>query len=149
MTRTSSNAAGERMAVFEQAASYALETLDRVPLGALDRPSPCRGWSVGDVILHLADVSDAVIDLVRIGELRLPAPRDRDTADPAAHGWDIATALDMERPIPDATATALLALAEGRLTDAHRGDKFAAAVPVPAAAAPSDRFVAFLGRRPA
>lgn len=188
MTRTSSNAAGERMAVFEQAASYALEALDRVPLGALDRPSPCRAWSVGDVVLHLADVSDAVIDLVRTGELRLPAPRARDTADPvavaqeriqalreaiagaakdsagtellldalraaanelAAHGWDIATALDMERPIPDATATALLALAEGRLTDAHRGDKFAAAVPVPAAAAPSDRCVAFLGRRPA
>lgn len=186
MTRTSSNILGERMVVFEQAATYALETLGRVSTDAIDRPTPCHEWSVRDVVLHLADVADAVIDLIHTGELALPAPRASDTADAvavaqerihalrevtagaasdvaraellldalraaanelAAHGWDIATALDMARPIPDATATALLALAEGKLTDTDRGDKFAAVVPVSAAASPSDRLAAYLGRR--
>jgi uncharacterized protein (TIGR03086 family) len=187
MTATGSDVRGEPMVVFEQAASYALDTLGRVSADDLDRPSPCREWSVRDVVLHLADVSDAVIDLVRTGELALPAPRAGDTADAvavaqeriralretitsaasdpmraelllgaaqgganelAAHGWDIATALDMRRPIPDDTATALLALAEGTLTAANRSDNFAPAVPVSAAARPSDRFAAYLGRLP-
>lgn len=186
MTRTSSTIMAEHVIVFEQAAAYALETLSMVPKDTLDRPSPCHEWSVRDVVLHMADVSDAVIGLLRTGELALPTPRAADTADAvavtqqrihalreairgavrdsigtellldavqsganelAAHGWDIATALDMRKPIPDATATALLALIDGRLTAADRGDKFASPVPVSAAAGPSDRFVAYLGRR--
>jgi uncharacterized protein (TIGR03086 family) len=186
MTRTGNDILGERMAVFEQAATYAVETLSRISMDALDRPSPCHEWSVREVVLHLADVSDAVIGLIRTGELVLPTPRAGDTADAvavarerihalrevaagatsdvassellldalraaanelAAHGWDIATALDMRRPIPDATATALLALAESKLTDTNRADKFAAALPISSAASPSERFVAYLGRQ--
>jgi uncharacterized protein (TIGR03086 family) len=186
MATTDSDIPGERMVVFEQSATYALETLSGVPADALDRATPCHEWCVRDVVLHLADVADAVVGLIRTGELALPAPRAGGTADAvalaqeriralrevvkgaasdmtetgwlldalpaaanelAAHGWDIATALNLAMPIPDATATALLALAEGRLPDSKRGDKFAAAVPVSAAASPSDRFVAYLGRR--
>jgi uncharacterized protein (TIGR03086 family) len=186
MTRTGNDIFDERMAVFEQAATYALETLGRVSTEGLDRPSPCHEWSVREVVLHVADVSDAVIDCLRTGELTLPTPRAGDTADAvavaqerihalrsaitgtasdsarsgllltagqaaanelAAHGWDIATALDMRRPIPDTTASALLALIEGKLTATDRGDKFAAAVPISDAASPSDRFAAYLGRR--
>lgn len=186
MARTDSDLLGERLGVFDQAAVYALDALDEVSAGALDWPTPCDEWRVRDVALHVADVCDAVIDLIRTGELILPPPRAGDTADPvavaqerihalreagataatdgtevellldalraaanelAAHGWDIATALGTGRPIPDSAAIALLALAEGRLTDAARGAKFAAAVPISATASPSDRLVAYLGRR--
>lgn len=84
MTRTGSDMLGERMAVFEQAATYALETLGRIPMDALDRPSPCHEWSVREVVLHVADVSDAVIDFLRTGELALPTPRAGDTGDAVA-----------------------------------------------------------------
>ena len=65
----------------------------------------------------------------------------------AAHGWDIAAALDLRRAIPDHVAAALLTLAETHLTAAERGTHFAPPVPVPVTASPSDRFVAHLGRQ--
>lgn len=187
MISTDSTLLDQRMTVFDEAAAYALGALKEVSAGTLDWPTPCDEWRVRDVVLHLADVCDAVIDLIRTGDLVLPPPRARDTVRPvavaqeriralreaavgaadrgtaieplldalraaanefAAHGGDIATALDMKRPIPDATATALLALAEERLTAANRGDKFAAPVSIAVDASPSDRFAAYLGRRP-
>lgn len=66
----------------------------------------------------------------------------------AAHAWDIAYGLGLDRPIPDATATGLLTAIEGHLDSGARGDTFAAAVPSAPDAIPSDRFVAYLGRRP-
>jgi uncharacterized protein (TIGR03086 family) len=187
MSTTTSTPLTERIALFEQAATYVLETLAEVSPTDLDRPTPCEGWDVRAVVLHLADVADAVIDLTATGELAMPTPRGMDTPNPvavarerihaledrlttlsargeqvdllfaaaqgganefAAHGWDLATALGSARPIPDATATALLTLVDGNLDDATRGTNFAPAVSVPAAATPSDRFVAYLGRRP-
>lgn len=177
----------ERITVFEQAAAYALETLVEVSATDLDRPTPCEAWDVRDVVLHVADVADAVIDLTVTGELVMPTPRSAETPEPvavarqriealreklttmsdhddradllqgaaqgganelAAHGWDIATAIGLDRPIPDATATDLLALLEGGLDDDARGTNFAPARTVAPTAAPSDRFVAYLGRRP-
>jgi uncharacterized protein (TIGR03086 family) len=64
----------------------------------------------------------------------------------AVHGWDIATARDLGRPIPPLLATELLGTAELMVGD--RGGLFAEAVPVPDDAGPSDRLVAYLGRRP-
>lgn len=187
MPVTSSAQLTERLTVFEQAATYALETLASVSTTDLGRPTPCEDWNVRDVVLHLADVADAVIDLTRTGELVMPTPRSVGTPDPvtvahqrigalhdtltslaarsehidlllgaaqgganelAAHGWDITTALGTSRPIPDSTATALLALVDGHLDDAARGTNFAPAAPISSTAMPSDRFVAYLGRRP-
>lgn len=187
MSTTTITPLTERITLFEQAATYALETLAEVSPADLDRPTPCEGWDVRAVVLHLADVADAVIDLTATGELVMPPPRGVDTPSPvsvagqrvralqhtlttlssrgeqvdplagaaqgganelAAHGWDIVTALGLPRPIPDHTATGLLALVEGSLDDAARGTNFAPAVPVPATATPSERFVAYLGRRP-
>lgn len=187
MSTTTITPLTERITMFEQAATYALETLAEVSTTDLDRPTPCEAWDVRAVVLHLADVADAVIDLTVTGELVMPTPRSAETPSPvavaqqriralrdtlatlsahneqvdlllgaaqgganelAAHGWDIATALGLGRPIPDGTATALLALIEGSLDDAARGTNFAPALPVPPTATPSDRFVAYLGRRP-
>lgn len=174
------------LTLFDQATTYALDTLAQVFPDDLDRPTPCEGWDVRTVVLHLADVGDAVINFTVTGELALPTPRSADTPAPvavaeeriralqdtfatlsanqdqaemlagaaqlganelAAHGWDVATALGLDRPIPDGTATGLLALTESRLDDATRGTSFAPAVPVSPDASPSDRFVAYLGRR--
>lgn len=187
MSTTTNTPLTERIALFEQAATYVLDVLAEVSPADLDRPTPCEGWDVRTVVLHLADVADAVIDLTATGELAMPTPRGTDTPAPvavarqriralgdrlatlsaraeqvdlllaaaqgganefAAHGWDLATALGLARPIPDGTATALLALVDGNLDDAARGTNFAPVVPVPTTADPSDRFVAYLGRRP-
>ncbi|SEE88382.1 TIGR03086 family metal-binding protein [Ruania alba] len=184
---TTEPATTERLALFEQAADYALATIGAISDGDLDRPTPCDPWDVRAVVLHLADVADAVIDLTRTGELALPTPRSAGTPDPvavareridalretlttmaasgqqedlllgaaqgganelAAHGWDIAVALEAGRPVPEDTASGLLALIEGRLDETARGTNFGPAVPVAATASASDRFVAYLGRRP-
>lgn len=178
---------GERLALFEGAASYALEVFSHIRAVDLDCPTPCPDWNVRAVVLHIADVADAIIGLAATGQLTLPTPRQTSTPAPvavgrqrigvlhdtlrtlaaqpeqsdlflaaaqsganelAAHGWDIATALRLTRPIPDATAAALLRSVEGHLDGDTRGENFAPAVPVRPDATRSDRFIAYLGRQP-
>ncbi|HEX8631181.1 MAG TPA: TIGR03086 family metal-binding protein [Catenuloplanes sp.] len=66
----------------------------------------------------------------------------------AVHGWDVARACGRERPVPASLAEELLDLAPLLVTGDERPGRFAPAVPVPARAAPGDRLLAFLGRRP-
>ena len=66
----------------------------------------------------------------------------------AVHGWDVARACGLHRPIPAPLAEQMLDLAPLFVTDADRPGRFAAPVPVPPLAAPGDRLVAFLGRCP-
>jgi uncharacterized protein (TIGR03086 family) len=66
----------------------------------------------------------------------------------AVHGWDVAQACRVYRPIPPLLAEDLLALARTVVSDADRPYRFAAAVQVPPLATPGDRLVAFLGRHP-
>lgn len=66
----------------------------------------------------------------------------------AVHGWDVGRACGADRPIPPDLAEEILWLCPLFVTDDDRGRRFAAPVRVPAAASPSDRLVAFLGRRP-
>lgn len=66
----------------------------------------------------------------------------------AVHGWDVARACRQDRPVPPALAEELLGLCQLVVSDADRPTRFAARVDVPSSAGPSDRLVAFLGRRP-
>ena len=66
----------------------------------------------------------------------------------AVHGWDISRACGERQPIPDALATALLAIAPVLVPRTGRHPLFAAPVAVAATAGPSDRLTAFLGRSP-
>jgi uncharacterized protein (TIGR03086 family) len=66
----------------------------------------------------------------------------------AVHGWDISAACGAHRPIPPDLAAALLPLAPLLIPRTTRAGLFADPVPVPEAACPGDRLVAFLGRRP-
>ncbi|GAA5037653.1 TIGR03086 family metal-binding protein [Actinopolymorpha pittospori] len=182
----------ESVGLFERSATYALEELYGLTDAGLDRPTPCTGWDLRKLALHLAASADGLADLGTTGKLSLSTPpqdpdpvglaRDRmhhllDTfksvmhgeAAPhvgdqarwacsaaqagaiefAAHGWDIATARDADRGIPDGLATELLALSAALLDDQDRRPQFGPPVDVPASAPASDRLVAFLGRDPA
>jgi len=66
----------------------------------------------------------------------------------AVHGWDISRACGQRQPIPRALATGLLAIAPLLVPRTGRNPLFAAPVTVAAAAGPSDRLAAFLGRSP-
>jgi uncharacterized protein (TIGR03086 family) len=67
----------------------------------------------------------------------------------AVHGWDISRACGQCQPIPRALADGLLLIAPVLVPPADRNPLFAAPVIVAAAAGPSDRLAAFLGRSPA
>jgi uncharacterized protein (TIGR03086 family) len=66
----------------------------------------------------------------------------------AAHGWDVSRACGQRRPIPPGLALDLLDISRLLVTDTTRDQQFAPAVIVSPRAAPGDRLVAFLGRRP-
>jgi uncharacterized protein (TIGR03086 family) len=62
------------------------------------------------------------------------------------HGWDISQASGEAAQIPDALAVPVLEFARQALTEANRGDNFAADLEL--GTTPSDQLVAFLGRKP-
>ena len=66
----------------------------------------------------------------------------------AVHGWDISVACGIRRPIPPALAAELLPVAPLLIPRTTRAGLFADPVPLPEPACPSDRLVAFLGRKP-
>ncbi len=63
--------------VMEAEASASEAFLDGLSAESLDEPSPCQGWSVGDVIAHLTLGSRAYISRIRraLGEAPAPAAR--------------------------------------------------------------------------
>ena len=91
----------------------------------------------GDRVIVIADRGLALGAVARLGALEI-----------AQHGWDISRACGIRRPIPQALAADLLAIAPLLVAEADREPLFAPPVtPVPAAG-PSDRLAAFLGRDP-
>jgi len=65
----------------------------------------------------------------------------------AVHGWDVAQACGVDRPIPAGFADELLGVATMVVTDEDRGVRFASPIPVePVAMGSSDRLLRFLGR---
>jgi uncharacterized protein (TIGR03086 family) len=84
-----------------------------------------------------------------IGDLPLPAIAMECTGaiEIAVHGWDIFQACGQNRPIPDALATTLLAIAPLLIPETGRRPLFSPPVRPAAQASPGDRLVAFLGRK--
>ncbi|MEU6643184.1 TIGR03086 family metal-binding protein [Saccharomonospora sp. NPDC046836] len=66
----------------------------------------------------------------------------------AVHGWDVARACRVTRPLPPALARELLELAPLLVTGADRLGRFAPPIAVSPAAGPGDQLLAFLGRNP-
>ena len=63
------------------------------------------------------------------------------------HGWDVAQACGVDRPLPAALALELLDVVPLVVHDTDRPGRFAARVDVPLHARPSTRLLAALGRR--
>jgi uncharacterized protein (TIGR03086 family) len=63
------------------------------------------------------------------------------------HGWDVARASGIDRPLPPALAVELLDVVPLLVGDADRPERFAEPVDVPLHARPSTRLLAALGRR--
>lgn len=91
------------------------------------------------------DVLDRMCQLP-LGETPAPVVADITLLEVVVHGWDVSHATGEEAPIPTELATHVLAFARQPVVDGHRGDDFAADLGV--GSNPSDRLVAFLGRRP-
>lgn len=72
----------DRVALAERAATNALEGLRHVAAVDLTLPTPCPGWDVGHLLVHVADASHLLAGLLTSGEPRLPDPQRSGTADP-------------------------------------------------------------------
>ena len=85
-----------------------------------------------------------------IGDLPLPAiaMECAGAIEIAVHGWDISQACGHNRPIPDALAASLLAVAPLLIAETDRQPLFSPPVTAVPGAGPGDRLVAYLGRNP-
>jgi uncharacterized protein (TIGR03086 family) len=94
-----------------------------------------------------ADGRHQVLD---VGDLPLPAiaMECAGAIEIAVHGWDISQACGQRRPIPEALAVSLLAIAPLLIPETGRHPLFSPPVRATAQAGPGDRLVAFLGREP-
>jgi uncharacterized protein (TIGR03086 family) len=182
--------------LLEQAVGYALSTTALATPQLLPQATPCEGWDLRTLLLHVSDSLGVLAEVLRAGhvgvsplpgheltteadpvaclrhqardllgacaaaspEERLVAIADRELTasmvtaagaiEIAVHGWDISAACGAPRPVPPGLAAALLPVAPVLIPRATRAGLFADPVPVPEAACPGDRLVAFLGRRP-
>jgi uncharacterized protein (TIGR03086 family) len=85
-----------------------------------------------------------------IGDLPLPAiaMEYAGAIEIAVHGWDVSQACGQHRPIPDALAASLLAVAPLLIPQTGRHPLFSPPVTPPDRASPGDRLIAYLGREP-
>ncbi len=127
--------------LLERAISYTLGSLPLVTPQAMANGTPCRGWDLRALLVH---VEISVADL----ELTSDVVAATGAVEVAVHGWDVSRACRQDRPVPPALAGDLLELCLLLVGAADRPTRFAAPVPVPPRASPSDRLVAFLGRQP-
>jgi uncharacterized protein (TIGR03086 family) len=181
--------------LLEQAVGYALATTALATPRLLPRATPCAGWDLRTLALHVGDSLSVLTDALQAGQVGdgpLPGHEPTTEADPVAclrrrardllgacaasaeerlvaiadreltasmvtaagaieiavHGWDISVACGVRQPVPPGLAAALLPLAPLLIPRTTRAGLFADPVPVPEAACPGDRLVAFLGRRP-
>jgi uncharacterized protein (TIGR03086 family) len=175
------------------AVSYALASAGHATPRLLPQPTPCAGWDLRTLLLHVSDSLGVLAGALRAGQVapgpppahepdpvahlrrrardllracaaasaeeRLVAIADRELTasmvtaagaiEVAVHGWDISVACGVRQPVPPGVAAALLPAAPLLIPRETRAGLFADPIPVPEAACPGDRLVAFLGRRPA
>lgn len=155
-------------ALCQASARYALDALARVSEPDLGRPTPCPGWDLRTLLVHLTDsmnglsgapgatasdpVSSARDGIEQLLEAVGNATSDGTAYDGAielaAHGWDINAALGTGLAVPEDHAAAVLDLVTDLVNDEIRARFFGPAVPVDPGASAVDRLVAFLGRDP-
>jgi uncharacterized protein (TIGR03086 family) len=194
------------VALLERAMAYTLGGLLQVTPAAMADPTPCDGWDLRALLLHMNDSLLTLHEAIAFGHVAIdssadgaqefsdphadygdpghdpvaslrnracrmigawanaPAARDISIADRrltpgivaaagavevAVHGWDVSRACGQDRPVPAALAEELLDLSPFFVRDADRPTRFAPRLDRSLDLdSPSDRLVAFLGRRP-
>jgi len=155
-------------ALCQASAAYALDALARVSVADLGRPTPCPGWDLRTLLLHVADAVNGLsgasgstasgpVSAARVGiEELLEAVRGA-TSDDAAyggaielatHGWDIHVTLGTGLLVPEDYASAVLDLATALVSDEVRSRFFGPVVGIEPRAPAADRLIAFMGRNP-
>jgi len=191
VTGAAQPAAAAGIALLERAIGYTRTVLAAVAPPMLCRATPCAGWDLRQLLVHMDDslaaLTEATADLgvgmrpvalpaddqlgarlrtracaliaawlrwdarrthawVGVGDLPLPAELLLATGsvEIAVHGWDVAVACGLTRPVPDALAAELLPYVPVLLDipDAH--DLFGS--PVRSSAGPGEQLLASLGR---
>ncbi|NED94705.1 maleylpyruvate isomerase family mycothiol-dependent enzyme [Phytoactinopolyspora alkaliphila] len=102
----------------------------------------CRllSWAAEAMDEHTIEVSDRALSasfVTTTGALEI-----------TVHGWDIAQACGLDRPIPAELAIRLLDLSPVLVSDDDRPARFAAPVQIGPRYGPADQLIAFLGRDP-
>lgn len=95
------------VAVLDDAVSYASACLQPARSCSLDLPTPCTGWRLGSLLLHMGDSLDALAQAARLGRVDLDAH-------PLAEVGDFVDVLELR-------ACALSAAWHDRLTSAPIG----------------------------
>lgn len=83
MTALTSTGLAGALALFTDAADYARQALAGVRERDLDRPTPCPGWDLRTLLLHLAESGDTLVNLATTGEMAQGA-EPRGATDPVA-----------------------------------------------------------------
>jgi uncharacterized protein (TIGR03086 family) len=121
-----------------------------IPASGSPAEDPARAFRDQAVLLLTARATAGQHQVVGVGDLPLPAIaiEGAGAIEIAVHGWDIAQACGKNRPIPDALAASLLAMAPLLIPETGRHPLFGPPVTAAAGAGPGDRLVAYLGRNP-
>jgi uncharacterized protein (TIGR03086 family) len=124
-----------------------------IPAAPDPGPAADPGWAFRDRaarLLAARAAADGRHQVLTIGDLPLPAIalECAGATEIAVHGWDISQACGRYRPIPDALAASLLAVAPLLIPETGRGSLFGPPVSATAQAGPGDQLVAYLGRKP-
>jgi uncharacterized protein (TIGR03086 family) len=103
-----------------------------------------------DLLVAARATADSRRQALDIGDLPLPAivMECAGAIEIAVHGWDISQACGQHRPIPDALAASLMAIAPLLVPETGRHPLFRPPVTPTAHASPGDRLVAYFGRKP-
>ena len=191
-TRPMRSGSGE---LFDQGLDFFTTIIIRLSEDDWERPTPCAGWTVHDVLGHLATTIRSGIstmqgqqptwpDAARPGDLVegdpvefwrgivvqardvlrnadlarvMETPLGRTVADDLAipvidlyvHAWDLGAAVGIAVQIPADVIDFAHAYIDPLPDDMVRGDNraFGPQIPVPAGATPTERFIAWTGRR--
>ncbi len=124
-----------------------------IPAGPVHEPTadPAQIFRSQAVrLLAARATADNGHQVLGVGDLSLPAIAIEcaGAIEIAVHGWDISQACGQNRPIPDALAASLLAIAPLLIPETGRHPHFSPPVTAPARVGLGDRLVAYLGRNP-
>ena len=128
--------------LFDKASAWADEKI-RGAVDHLDKPTPCEGWNVQQLLDHF-EQSKQHFSSGKTDEMTLGAG----AAEYLIHGWDVAKATGQDTTMPLELAQGVWGFMNGKLTDDKRGSSFKSAINVADNLPEQDKLLAYTGRNP-